>query len=53
MTKLVKIILVFFNKTPKKGDFLAKNTKKPSKRGLFLCFLVKNYASAAVDSNTI
>jgi len=45
--------LVFFNKTRQKNDFLIKNTKKPSKRGLFCVFGVKNYTSVAADSNTI
>ncbi len=53
VTKVVKIILVFFNKTRQKNDFLSKNTKKPSKRGLFCVFGVKNYTSVATDSNTI
>jgi hypothetical protein len=38
VTKVVKIILVFFNKSGQKNDFLTKNIKKPSKRGLFCVF---------------
>jgi len=35
VTKVVKIILVFFNKMAKNNHFLLKNRKKPSKRGFF------------------
>jgi len=53
VTKVVKIILVFFNKTGEINDFLTKSIKKPSKRGFFYAFTLKYYTSVAADSRTI
>jgi len=38
VTKVVKIILVFFNKMAKNNHFLLKNRKKTLKKRVFLMF---------------